>query len=157
MTFFPFFSCLLFSLWPVGRTVAHLILRQLICAAYSDSVGALLEPVLAYVPFTHLSVRRWRKKPTTFMPTAQLEWTCEWGDFVTSFPLFKAHSLVGWPFSGLLCKIWRQWQPFAASTSPHRVWPALQCSLSGISFLLFFLYQMSDFAQIFTHSVGGGC
>lgn len=61
--------------------------------------------------------------------------------FYYSLPVFKAHTLVGWPFSGLLCKMWRQWQPFAASSSPHRVWPALQCSPSHVSFLLFSLIR----------------
>lgn len=142
MTSFPIFSCLLFSFWPVGRTVAHWSsissFEQLLW--FFCTVGAFLEPVLVCVWFTHFVIiyqsKEENKSPPPLCPS-----TVRMNMWVRGFhyylPVFKAHTLVGWPFSGLLCKMWRQWQPFAASSSPHRVWPALQCSPSHVSFLLF--------------------
>lgn len=158
MTSFPFFSCLLFSFWPVGRTVAHLILPEpqiRFCYTLDAFVGPSVGLCLFYT-FSIIYQSEEKIKAHHLYAWAQLEWTCEWGDFI-ALPAFISHPLVGWPFSGLLCKMWRQWQPFAASSSPHRVWLALQCSPSHVSFLLFSPYQMSDFAQIFSHSAGGGC
>ncbi len=87
----------------------------------------------------------------------QLRWTCEWeACFHYASSVFKAHTLVGWHFWSLLCKTWRQRQPFAASTSTHRVWPALQYTLLPFSLSLFCSF-LSDFTQIFPHNAGCGC
>lgn len=64
--------------------------------------------------------------------------------------VFKAYTLVGWHFWSLLCKMWRQRQPFATSISTHGVWPALQYTPSSISFLLLPVTDVSLYTDIHT-------
>lgn len=83
---------------------------------FTCTVVAFLEPGLVYVPFNtfsyHLSVRKVKKKTSPLCLSTVSE------GFHYSFPAFKAHTLVGWPFSGLLCKMWRQDSPLLPPPAP---------------------------------------
>lgn len=107
MTSSSIFSCLLFSFWPVGRTVAHWSsirsFEQILW--FSCTVGAFLEPVLVCVSFTHFVIiyqSEEKIKAHHLYAQAQLEWTCDWGDFIT-ISLFSKPTLWLADLSQVFC------------------------------------------------------
>lgn len=97
-----------------------------------------------------------RKKPTTFISKLRLI-ERDRGDFIT-LSLFSKPALWLADLSQVFCVKCEgndnPLLPAAAPTEPGRLFNARRpTSLFGF----FSLYQMSDFAQIFTHSAGGGC
>lgn len=66
--------------------------------------------------------------------------------------VFKAYTLASWHFWSLLCKMWKQRQPFAASTGTHGIWPALRCTPVPLSFQLSPLSDVRRYTDILTQS-----
>lgn len=128
-----------FSVWFDGfLCVSHLKC----CRIAASFPGWSFRPVFVCASFTHFF---WiyhsrpfllaRKTPPLCSGAVRVNMWVRGFHYASS--VFRAYMLVGWHFWSLLCKMWRQRQAFAASTSAHRVWPALQCTPSPISLLLF--------------------
>lgn len=111
---------------PYSRFFSRIITQaSIVCASFTHFFS--IYPSDPFLPA--------RKTPPLCLSTVRVNKWVRGFHYASS--VFKAYTLVGWHFWSLLCKMWRQRQPFAASTSTHEVWPALQYTPSPISFLLF--------------------